>query len=236
MASRAKSKTQHSGLYHAREARHMSRGELVKRSGVSKQQLSRLENGQIRLRLDHLKPFVAPLGYTAEQILLWDRLTDVVPPDVECAAGASQSPSFNKSVGNHRIREVDPHARTKGEGRAFRFKSDVWVFPEEFVKQELHASPGHLLVLEMEGDSMTPTILSGERVVVDAKHKDPSPDGLYAIRDSFGRAVIRRIQIMRATSPTCVSIIADNANHAKEEISLSKLEIEGKVVCWLKRG
>ena len=42
-------------------------------SGVSKQQLSRLENGHIRLRLDHLKPFAGPLGYTAEQILLWGR-------------------------------------------------------------------------------------------------------------------------------------------------------------------
>jgi transcriptional regulator with XRE-family HTH domain len=34
--------------------RGMSRAELVKRSGVSDQQLSRLENGLFRLRLDHL--------------------------------------------------------------------------------------------------------------------------------------------------------------------------------------
>ena len=51
----------------------MSRSELVRLSGVSKQQLSRLENSLIRLRLDHLKPFAGPLGYTPEQILLWGR-------------------------------------------------------------------------------------------------------------------------------------------------------------------
>ena len=51
----------------------MSRSELVRLSGVSKQQLSRLENGLIRLRLDHLKPFAGALGYTPEQILLWGR-------------------------------------------------------------------------------------------------------------------------------------------------------------------
>ena len=73
MARRAKSTRQLTGLYHAREARGMSRSELVERSGVSKQQLSRLENGQIRLRLDHLKPFASVLGYTPEQILLWGR-------------------------------------------------------------------------------------------------------------------------------------------------------------------
>ena len=51
----------------------MSRSELVRLSGISKQQLSRLENGLIRLRLDHLKPFAPHLGYTPEQILLWGR-------------------------------------------------------------------------------------------------------------------------------------------------------------------
>lgn len=49
----------------------MTRSDLVRLSGVSKQQLSRLENGQFRLRLDHLKPFASHLGYTPEQILLW---------------------------------------------------------------------------------------------------------------------------------------------------------------------
>src|ERR1700761_5821546 len=73
MPRRMKQPPPRSGLYHARESRRMSRSELVRLSGVSKQQLSRLENGLIRLRLDHLKPFAAPLGYSAEQILLWGR-------------------------------------------------------------------------------------------------------------------------------------------------------------------
>lgn len=73
MARNAKSALNKTGLYYAREARGMSRTELVKRSGVSKQQLSRLENGLIRLRLDHLKPFANSLGYSPEQILLWGR-------------------------------------------------------------------------------------------------------------------------------------------------------------------
>jgi transcriptional regulator with XRE-family HTH domain len=77
MARKAKSALSKSGLYYAREARGMSRTELVKRSGVSKQQLSRLENGLIRLRLDHLKPFANLLGYSPEQILLWGRYLDM---------------------------------------------------------------------------------------------------------------------------------------------------------------
>ena len=73
MARRTKTTRQYTGLHYAREARGMTRSDLVRLSGVSKQQLSRLENGQLRLRLDHLKPFASHLGYTPEQILLWGR-------------------------------------------------------------------------------------------------------------------------------------------------------------------
>ena len=81
MARKIRIGRQMSGLYHAREARHMSRSELVRLSGVSKQQLSRLENGLIRMRLDHLKPFAKHLGYTPEQILLWGRYPGTMPDD-----------------------------------------------------------------------------------------------------------------------------------------------------------
>src|SRR5260370_37783337 len=51
IARKAKSGPQKAGLYYAREGRRMSRTELVRCSGISKQQLSRLENGLIRLRV-----------------------------------------------------------------------------------------------------------------------------------------------------------------------------------------
>src|ERR1700730_2787489 len=104
MANRSPSVPQRSGLYHAREARGMSRTELVKKSGVSKQQLSRLESGQIRLRLDHLKPFAPHLGYSPEQILLWGRFP-ISPEHQKNAgdasdqqAGAAQSRGLNSGA------------------------------------------------------------------------------------------------------------------------------------------
>src|SRR5580693_6965585 len=91
MARRSKPGSQHTGLYYAREARGMSRSELVRLSGVSKQQLSRLENGLIRLRLDHLKPFANALGYSPEQILLWGRFpgTGAIRPRLKLSAQVS---------------------------------------------------------------------------------------------------------------------------------------------------
>src|SRR5260370_29757277 len=99
MARRTRPTRQMTGLYHAREARGMSRSELVRRSGVSKQQLSRLEGGQIRLRLDHLKPFAAHLGYTPEQILLWGRYPGTGGSHIESSDVLREEPTHHESLG-----------------------------------------------------------------------------------------------------------------------------------------
>jgi transcriptional regulator with XRE-family HTH domain len=236
MARRSKPGSQHTGLYHAREARGMSRSELVRLSGVSKQQLSRLENGLIRLRLDHLKPFAAHLGYTPEQILLWGRFPGTETPD-----------SGQKSAAEPVLRGV-PELDIRGNVGSAAGKRSVrkegrhtdplmieqWVFPTTFIHEVLHSSMERLLVVQCEGDSMAPTIASGERVIIDTEHKTPSPDGLYAIRDALDSAVIRRLHVLRSSKPSSVRVISDNPKNPSEEILLSDLDVVGKVLCCLK--
>jgi transcriptional regulator with XRE-family HTH domain len=234
MAGKAKPRQQKTGLFYAREARGMSRTQLVKRSGVSKQQLSRLENGLIRLRLDHLKPFANALGYSPDQILLWGRYPGTSGDQIQGEAlGASEH-----------VPELAPRAeagsahsklRTRKEGRLVeRIKAEDWIFPTSFVTNRLQASAKNLLVIEAEGDAMAPTITSGDKVIVDTGHKTLSPDGLYAIRDAFDNIIIRRLQLLRAAHPSRVKIISDNSKHAAEEVALSELEIVGKALCCLK--
>jgi transcriptional regulator with XRE-family HTH domain len=248
MARKIRGGRQFSGLYHAREARHMSRSELVRLSGVSKQQLSRLEGGQIRMRLDHLKPFAKHLGFTPEQILLWGRYP---------GTGTDLHIESSDVLGEHRERgepvapprgqvpELDTRAGLGGGGVPSRevrkdgkhadpIKSEGWLFPPSFIREQLHSSAARLLVLDTSGDSMAPTILSGERVIVDTGHKTPTPDGLYAVRDTFGAIVVKRLQVMRGTKPARVKIISDNPNHNNEEMPLNDLEVVGKVLSCLK--
>jgi transcriptional regulator with XRE-family HTH domain len=237
------------GLYYAREARGVSRAELGRRTGISKQQLSRLEGGHIRLRLDHLKPFANVLGYSPEQILLWGKYpgtpahgghiesSDVLDDDME--GDEPHGPTRGQ------VPELDTRAGLGGGGVPARevrkegrhtdpIKSEGWQFPASFVREQLHASVPQLLVLDTTGDSMVPTIASGERVIVDTGHKTPTPDGLYAIRDTFGSIVVKRLQTVRSSRPTRVKIISDNASHPTEEVPLSELEVVGKVLCCLK--
>ena len=228
----------------------MSRSELVRLSGVSKQQLSRLENGQIRLRLDHLKPFASHLGYAPEQILLWGRYPGTAGSSgghVELSDVLREEPGHEEPLGPApgQVPELDTRAGLGGggvparevrkEGRhADPIKSEGWLFPASFVREQLHAATARLLVLDTTGDSMAPTIGSGERVIVDTGHKTPTPDGLYAIRDTFDCIVVKRLQLLRSARPPRVKIISDNTNHPSEEVPLSELEIVGKVLCGLK--
>jgi transcriptional regulator with XRE-family HTH domain len=242
MPRRAKQQPPRSGLYHAREARRMSRSELVRLSGVSKQQLSRLENGLIRLRLDHLKPFAGPLGYSAEQILLWGRYPGTRESPIGSNNPSDEDAAHDEAAG--RVPELDirvgqgggfPAHELRKDGRyADAVKSEGWHFPASFVREQLRSSPSQLLVLDTAGDSMEPTIASGERVIIDTSHKTPTPDGLYAIRDTFTSIVVKRLQVLRSTRPPRVKIISDNANHPSEEAPLGELEIVGKVLCCLK--
>ena len=210
----------------------MSRTQLVKRSGVSKQQLSRLENGLIRLRLDHLKPFANALGYSPDQILLWGRYPGTPEAQIQGEAlGASEHVPELAS----RAEAAHPKLRSRKEGRHVeRIKAEDWAFPASFVTNHLHASAKNLLVIEAAGDAMAPTIMSGDKVIVDTGHKTPSPDGLYAVRDSFDNVVIRRLQLLRAAQSSRAKIIYDNPKHAAEELPLSEVEVVGKALCCLK--
>src|SRR5215813_11593333 len=160
MARRTRPARQMTGLFHARQARGMSRSELVRLSGVSKQQLSRLENGLIRLRLDHLKPFAPHLGYSPEQILLWGRLPGTEMPD------SGQKPAAEPAIRG--VPELDTRANASGttgkrnvrkEGRhTDPVLPEQWMFPATFIHAVLHSSVERLLVAQCEGDSMAPTI------------------------------------------------------------------------------
>src|ERR1700758_5590330 len=129
MARKIRVGRQMTGLYHAREARHMSRSELVRLSGVSKQQLSRLEGGQIRMRLDHLKPFAKHLGFTPEQILLWGRYPGTGSDMTDEGAAPNEPLVRVPELDTGGARGGDSAREVRKDGRyADPIKSESWMF------------------------------------------------------------------------------------------------------------
>jgi hypothetical protein len=142
------------------------------------------------------------------------------------------------------VLELDTRASTGGtvgkrnmrrEGRhTDPILTEQWVFPATFMHEVLHSSVERLLVVQCEGDSMAPTIASGERVIIVTEHRTPSPDGLYAIRDALDSVVVRRLHVLRTSKPASVRVISDNQKNPSEEIPLNDLDVVGKVLCCLK--
>jgi phage repressor protein C with HTH and peptisase S24 domain len=103
-----------------------------------------------------------------------------------------------------------------------------WVFPSSFVRHELRMQPGGILVLEVVGDSMSPTLESGDRVVIDTRHTRPSPDGIYVIDEGDG-PMVKRLQVVRRSDPPEVRVISDNKNHEAYTLRLEDVRVVGRV-------
>lgn len=142
------------------------------------------------------------------------------------------------------ILEIDVRAGMGGGGttegrevvfqgnRADPVKGESWRFPAQFMRNEIRAPEDRVVVIETQGDSMSPTLFSGDRVVVDTGHTIPSPDGIYALRDQYGHIVVKRLQTMRGGK---IRIISDNKAHDPEDFGSDEIAIVGRVLWGLKR-
>jgi phage repressor protein C with HTH and peptisase S24 domain len=104
-----------------------------------------------------------------------------------------------------------------------------WLFPAQFLEGDLRAKRSRAHVIEVRGDSMEPTLLSGDRVIIDTSHNRPSPDGVYAIEGPLGDVVVKRLQVIRNSDPLSVRIISDNPKLPEETIEIEGLRVIGRV-------
>lgn len=108
--------------------------------------------------------------------------------------------------------------------------NDSLIFKKEWIHNELHNSPGNLYLINIEGESMEPSLRPGDVVLVDHSDNTAKCDGIYVLR--MGDALlVKRLQrlpgdIIRASS--------DNPAYEPFNIDLKKdgheISIIGRVV------
>lgn len=139
-------------------------------------------------------------------------------PEVDARAGAG-----NGSVGDHEVVTL-----RRGESFVGHKVISEWVFPSAFLRHELHIQTGGIMVLEVVGDSMSPTLESGDRVIIDTAHARPTPDGIYVIDEGDG-PMVKRLQLVRRSDPAEVRVISDNKNHEAYTLRLDDIRVIGRV-------
>lgn len=104
-----------------------------------------------------------------------------------------------------------------------------WLMPQNYLRDEIKASPGHTIIMEVIGDSMTPTYQPGDRVLIDLQQNNFAADTVYAISDGFSEPQIKRLQRVPFSNPTQVRIISDNPALETFTAELEQLTIIGRI-------
>lgn len=109
---------------------------------------------------------------------------------------------------------------------------DHLAFKTDWVHKELDTDPKNLLLVHSVGDSMEPTIRSGDLLLVDRNKSRMHRDGIYLFHLDDG-LMVKRIEWLLDGS---VVIRGDNAVVSREQVlattDLEKLHILGRVV-WV---
>lgn len=105
----------------------------------------------------------------------------------------------------------------------------TWNLPTSFLQGYRAASSKDLRIVTVVGDSMEPTLRSGQRLLVDIADRMPSPPGIFVLRDGRGFA-INRVQIVPQSQPVRVKISCENSKYEAYESTLEKADIQGRVI------
>jgi hypothetical protein len=103
-----------------------------------------------------------------------------------------------------------------------------WSMPRDMVLA--HTTPdARLAVVRVEGDSMEPEYLAGDRVLVDLSRTLPSPPGVFVVWDGIG-LVLKRVELVIGPEPRRVRLSSINPAYVPYEVPLQDLHISGRVI------
>ena len=106
---------------------------------------------------------------------------------------------------------------------------DHLVFKRDWVVRNMGLDPRALALIDVRGDSMSPTINDGDLILLDTREGQQTTEGIYAINLAGGLLVKR----LRLRLSGAVEVISDNERYGTETISgdqLAQLHIVGRVV------
>ena len=108
---------------------------------------------------------------------------------------------------------------------------DEMAFATRFIRSMTAAAPKMLAIIQVKGDSMEPTMLDGDKVLVDRTKTSLDFDGLYVLR--YGQALhVKRVGRHRKRG--WVTITSDNDQYRQIEAEYSDVDIVGRVL-WFGR-
>jgi phage repressor protein C with HTH and peptisase S24 domain len=107
-------------------------------------------------------------------------------------------------------------------------------FPASGFRQAFGANASEVILAEVRGDSMMPTLYPGQKVMVHIHDRRPTPPGIFYIWDGMG-LVIKRVELIPGSSPPTVRIKSDNPKYETYERTVDEAHINGRVILGFTR-
>lgn len=106
-------------------------------------------------------------------------------------------------------------------------------FPAALLHRITASPAAQLKLITITGDSMAPTLMDGDLVMIDGASTAPSPPGVFVLDDGVG-LVAKRIDAAPNTNPQMLVLSSDNPAYATYERRGDEVRIAGRVV-WFAR-
>lgn len=106
---------------------------------------------------------------------------------------------------------------------------DHLAFKRTWVTQSLGLDPTHLALIDVRGDSMSPTIDSGDLILLDTRKGEAMSEGVYAINLN-GSLLVKRIRLKLSGA---IEVCSDNPRYQTETVTgkeAERLHVVGRVV------
>lgn len=204
----------------------MSQSELAEASGVGQSTIARLEAGETR-EPRSARALAKALGCTVEYLFgETDDLPDDAPKPTKTMASGGQDADIVE------LDEIDLRYGLGGTYIDGPVSSEKRKFSRAWLRHMTPTSPDKLFWAMGDGDSMEPTIRSGEVVLIDRSQITPmSGDGIWAI--AYGEvSMIKRLRPMPDGS---VTILSDNQFVPPVTAVDGEMHVIGRVVAVVRR-
>jgi transcriptional regulator with XRE-family HTH domain len=111
-----------------------------------------------------------------------------------------------------------------------------WLIPPSFLKGELRLSSETTDIIAIDGPSMIPDLMPGDRVLIDRSHRDPRQGGIFAVREDDG-IIIKHVEVVRGSDPLRIVCKSSNPTYAPFELILDgeNVAIIGRVAGRISR-
>ncbi len=213
----------------------ISQRALSEQAGMAPNYLNQAVAGKAKPKAETLFNFAQALGCTIEDLYAGNGTINI-DQTVAAAKARQRMPQQGAVVPvvaapeRVQIPEYDVLA-SAGGGSNIELEQvkGNWDFDLTFIHQ-LGVSPRNAVIVEVRGDSMEPTLSSGDRIMIDRGDTNVSMPGVFLIFDGDG-TVVKRIEKVYGSEPLKVRLLSDNGRHAPYEVPASGIVIIGRA-CW----